>query len=422
MLCNLCRVVPGGVVCFFGSYAYAQHVTEYFEETGVTARLAERKLVLHEPRASTDLDALWKSYAEAIASVGAADPWRCLRWAPADMALCGCWCHIQGRGALLLCVVGGKMSEGINFSDDLARCVMVVGLPYPNSKDPELAERMKFLNQREAQHANATRTKHTSDQGGAGCAAATSAARKPARTPGEEYYENLCMNAVNQSIGTFAGLVLALPARDVWLCTFRKVHQTPRRPRGDRAGGFALSGCQDHRQAAQLDRGAASNAAEVLGCIQCRGGVLPTPSKGVRGARVGRHCCRNSAPEQRNKMCRRATFCEKVPHTPRRRCVVEFCAVTHRNLSHNPTHTNHYSSFPHFFCSFRTMADESKTQTSGVPAIKLNSGFDMPVVGLGTWKSKPVRVLVPPHSHFHTMLSRACLTRRCCCREMSLLL
>ena len=68
-------------------------------------------------------------------------------------------------------VVGGKLSEGLNFSDDLGRCVIVIGLPYPNKFNPELIEKMKYLD----------KNLHT--------------------TAGNEYYENLCMKAVNQCIG-----------------------------------------------------------------------------------------------------------------------------------------------------------------------------------------------------------------------------
>jgi chromosome transmission fidelity protein 1 len=32
-------------------------------------------------------------------------------------------------------VIGGKLSEGINFSDDLARGIIVFGLPFMNVKE-----------------------------------------------------------------------------------------------------------------------------------------------------------------------------------------------------------------------------------------------------------------------------------------------
>ena len=87
----------------------------------------------------------------------------------------------DSRGAILFCVVGGKMSEGINFSDRLGRCVILVGLPYPNIYDQELNERLKYLND------ISSRSNHrvTTD----------------ANAMTKEHMENICMKAVNQTIG-----------------------------------------------------------------------------------------------------------------------------------------------------------------------------------------------------------------------------
>jgi chromosome transmission fidelity protein 1 len=103
----------------------------------------------------------------------------------------------------LFSVIGGKMSEGINFADDMARAVVVVGLPYPNPQDPELKERMEYLNRSAAAGAGGRAA-------GPGLGAAGASSGAPARSVsappsgsnrGSEYYENLCMRAVNQSIG-----------------------------------------------------------------------------------------------------------------------------------------------------------------------------------------------------------------------------
>lgn len=84
-------------------------------------------------------------------------------------------------GAVLFAVIGAKLSEGLNFSDDLARAVVVIGLPFPNKNSPELQGRMRYANEVELR---------------SGVKSLTSG--KDAAT---EMYENMCMNAVNQSIG-----------------------------------------------------------------------------------------------------------------------------------------------------------------------------------------------------------------------------
>jgi len=75
-----------------------------------------------------------------------------------------------------MAVVGAKLSEGLNFADDLARAVVMVGLPYPNASSPELKERLKYVS-------NLSKEKGEMEDAG------------------KELYENMCLNAVNQSIG-----------------------------------------------------------------------------------------------------------------------------------------------------------------------------------------------------------------------------
>lgn len=86
--------------------------------------------------------------------------------------------------------MGGKMSEGINFADDMARCVLVAGLPYADITDPVLQEKMQSLD-KECRRAGMGIT-------------------------GQAYYQNLCMRTVNQSVGRsirhgkdYAAIVLA---------------------------------------------------------------------------------------------------------------------------------------------------------------------------------------------------------------------
>nr|XP_015208707.1 PREDICTED: probable ATP-dependent RNA helicase DDX11 [Lepisosteus oculatus] len=155
VLSNLCNVVPGGVICFFPSYEYERCVYSHWEKTGLLERLSAKKRIFQEPKKASQVEQVLSEYSRCIQ-----------RCSQAEGPL---------SGALLLSVVGGKMSEGINFSDDLGRCVVMVGMPYPNIKSPELQEKMDYLDK------NMPQVK--------------------GRTPGKALIENLCMKAVNQSIG-----------------------------------------------------------------------------------------------------------------------------------------------------------------------------------------------------------------------------
>ena len=155
---RLCQIVPDGVVVFFPSYAYMDLVTSRWQQVGPNRRtiwdqLLVLKAVFGETKVGAGVEDVLREYSIAIDA---------------------------GKGGILLSVVGGKMSEGINFSDRLGRAVIVVGLPFPNMHSAEWKAKLEYIE------------KATIDRGRS-LAEGKSVAR--------EFYENACMRAVNQSIG-----------------------------------------------------------------------------------------------------------------------------------------------------------------------------------------------------------------------------
>ena len=140
---KLAAHVPAGMVVFLPSYSYEAQLVRRWKESGIWSKLNRQKRVHREPKQSSNVEATLDAYSNDAST----------------------------HGSLLLSVVGGKMSEGINFADDMARCVMVVGLPYPDITDPELKEKMATMDQ------------------------------TPGGISGQAYYHGLCMRAVNQTVG-----------------------------------------------------------------------------------------------------------------------------------------------------------------------------------------------------------------------------
>ena len=153
-LIKICEIVPAGIVVFISSYQLLSDIVKIWRETSIYSRLNLLKQVFEESVENTKLTSLLSEYSHVI--------------------------NTQCKGAILLAVVGGKMSEGINFSDNLARAVIMVGMPYPNAFSGEIVAKRNFIEEQ------------VITKGGT---------IQQARAKSYEYYDNLCMKAVNQSIG-----------------------------------------------------------------------------------------------------------------------------------------------------------------------------------------------------------------------------
>ncbi len=110
---RLAKVVPHGMVVFFPSTRYMEAAVA----AGV-GRVPSKQLFVETPGRGDS--SVLQAYTTAA---------------------------IGSQGALLFSVAGGKLSEGINFSDEAGRCVVVVGLPYPDASSAEMQQRLEFARQ-----------------------------------------------------------------------------------------------------------------------------------------------------------------------------------------------------------------------------------------------------------------------------------
>jgi len=150
ILASAAEATPGGAVFFFPSFEYLAAVAP-----PAGSRLGGRAVFVESRGSSSDVD-------RAVAS--------------GEGTLRAFAASVRREGsALLLAVNGAKLSEGINFKDDLCRLVAVVGLPYPNASDLGLLEKMKFLD--------------------------TCYSKGVSGLTGRDFYTAQCMKGVNQCIG-----------------------------------------------------------------------------------------------------------------------------------------------------------------------------------------------------------------------------
>ncbi|GAB6021689.1 General transcription and DNA repair factor IIH helicase subunit XPD [Chamberlinius hualienensis] len=118
LLVELVSAIPDGVVCFFTSYAYMENVVASWYEQGIIDTILKYKLLFIETPDASDTSMILHKYAKACES---------------------------GRGALLLSVARGKVSEGVDFDHHYGRAVVMLGIPYVYTLSKILKARLEYL-------------------------------------------------------------------------------------------------------------------------------------------------------------------------------------------------------------------------------------------------------------------------------------
>lgn len=106
----------------------------------------------------------------SVAAAGATGPCLCTRWC-------------------------AQVSEGIDFADGRARCVMVVGIPYPHFKDSKVALKKQYNNDTANASQRAAAAARRGPYGGGG---SSSGGGPPRLLTGEAWYSQQAFRALNQ--------------------------------------------------------------------------------------------------------------------------------------------------------------------------------------------------------------------------------
>lgn len=118
LLVDMCKVVPDGLVAFFPSYIYLETIVSLWQEMGIINQVLQYKLLFIETPDNVETSIALESYRVACEN---------------------------GRGAVLLSVARGKVSEGIDFTDHYGRAVIMFGIPYQYTESRILKARLEFM-------------------------------------------------------------------------------------------------------------------------------------------------------------------------------------------------------------------------------------------------------------------------------------
>nr|XP_018264569.1 DNA excision repair protein ERCC-2 [Kwoniella dejecticola CBS 10117]OBR86727.1 DNA excision repair protein ERCC-2 [Kwoniella dejecticola CBS 10117] len=118
ILIDMAKTVPDGVVAFFPSYLYMESIVSAWYDMGILSEVWKHKLLFVETPDAMETSIALRNYREA--------------------------CN-NGRGAVMLSVARGKVSEGIDFDHNYGRAVIMFGIPYQYTESRILKARLEFL-------------------------------------------------------------------------------------------------------------------------------------------------------------------------------------------------------------------------------------------------------------------------------------
>jgi DNA excision repair protein ERCC-2 len=118
LVVEMSSIVPDGVVCFFTSYSYMESIVSNWYVQGIIEQILKYKLLFIETQDAIETSLALHNYHKACEN---------------------------GRGAVLLAVARGKVSEGIDFDNHLGRCIIMIGIPYVYTLSSILRARLDFL-------------------------------------------------------------------------------------------------------------------------------------------------------------------------------------------------------------------------------------------------------------------------------------
>jgi len=118
LLVDMVSVVPDGVVAFFTSYIYMETIVAAWYEQGIIDQILKHKLLFIETQDAAETSLALLNFQKACEN---------------------------GRGAVLLSVARGKVSEGIDFDHHYGRAVIMFGVPYVYTQSRILKARLEYL-------------------------------------------------------------------------------------------------------------------------------------------------------------------------------------------------------------------------------------------------------------------------------------